>query len=97
MRIEFLDPAQEEFSQAVRYYDSQSIAPGDRFVREVVKALHRIQDFPRAWPRMSKRSRRCRLTRFPYGLVYQVRGNVILIVAVMHLSCKPDYWRDREL
>jgi hypothetical protein len=32
----------------------------------------------------------------PYGLVYQVRSDKILILAVMHLSRRPDYWRDRE-
>jgi plasmid stabilization system protein ParE len=97
MRVEFLVPAQHELGEAVSFYDAQSPSLGDRFVREVVRALHRIQDFPRAWPRMSKRSRRCRLTKFHYGLVYQIRKDSVLIVAVMHLSRKPGYWRDREV
>ncbi len=79
MRIEFLDPHRKN---SVR---PSAITTPSRSLLETGKALHRIQDFPRAWPRMSKRSRRCRLTRFPYGLVYQIRGDVILIVAVMHL------------
>jgi hypothetical protein len=38
---------------------------------------------------------RCRVNRFPYGLVYEVSGEEIVIVAVMHLHRRPGYWRDR--
>jgi mRNA-degrading endonuclease RelE of RelBE toxin-antitoxin system len=39
--------------------------------------------------------RRCRLRRFPYGLIYAIDEGDILIVAVAHTHRRPDYWRDR--
>jgi hypothetical protein len=45
---------------------------------------------------MSADSRRCRFNRFPYGLVYQVIDDEILILAVMHLHRYPTYWDHRQ-
>jgi toxin ParE2 len=39
--------------------------------------------------------RRCRLGRFPYGLIYTLDNGDILVLAVAHLHRRPDYWRDR--
>jgi plasmid stabilization system protein ParE len=44
----------------------------------------------------SKRFRRCLIHRFPYGLIYVLKGNKITIVAVMHLARKPGYWHRRS-
>jgi len=45
---------------------------------------------------LSKHTRRCLVHRFPYGVIYQVTGEVILIIAVMQLNRKPGYWRGRS-
>ena len=39
--------------------------------------------------------RRCRMNRFPYGLIYAVDNGDILVLAVAHLHREPGYWRDR--
>lgn len=95
MVIEFLAPAQLELKEAVAYYDSQERGLGVQFVREVRRTLERIVEFPEAWSPLSKRTRRCRTNKFPYGIVYQVRGETILVVAVMHLHREPRSWRGR--
>jgi len=73
VRTVVLDPAaRDELAEAVANYDAQRAGLGDEFLHEVKRTVTRIRDFPEAWPTMSRRSRRCRVTRFPYGLVYQV-------------------------
>jgi len=62
---------------------------------EIKKTLERISQYPNAWFKLSNRTRRCRTNRFPYGVIYQVRKNILLIVAVMHLSREPETWKSQ--
>ncbi len=92
---EFLEPAQIELEEKVKCYNEQQAGLGYDFAKEVADTIARILRYPEAWTKLSKRTRRCRTKRFPYGVVYQNRGNKILVVAVGHLRRKPWYWRDR--
>jgi len=96
MEIKFLTIAEEELLSAIDYYNEQQMGLGFEFADEVQRTLDRIVEFPEAWVALSKRSRRCLVNRFPYGLVYQKRTDFILIVAVMHLNKEPHSWRDRK-
>ncbi|UCF35687.1 MAG: type II toxin-antitoxin system RelE/ParE family toxin [Acidobacteriota bacterium] len=93
MKIHFLRPAEVEFREAVDYYNRQSPGLGFEFAAELKRAIERIKSHPEAWHRLSENTRRCRLNRFPYALVYAVDGKQLLILAVMHLSRHPDSWR----
>jgi plasmid stabilization system protein ParE len=95
MRIDFLDPAKIEFAEAIAFYNQESEGLGYRFAAEVRKALSRIVQYPHAWTPLSKRTRRCRTNGFPYGVIYQVRDDVILVIAVMHLHRNPESWKSR--
>jgi len=95
MNVEFLDPAEAELGEAVVFYNGESEGLGYEFAAEVNRTLARIVEHPLAWTMLSKRTRRCRTNRFPYGLLYQVRGDVILVVAVMHLHRDPICWENR--
>lgn len=95
MEIIFLASAEDEFADAIYYYNTQSEGLGFEFAAEVKRTIERIIQYPEAWTKLSKRSRRCRTNRFPYGVIYQKREEVLLIVAVMHLSREPQAWRSR--
>lgn len=92
---DFLEPAQIELEDKVRYFDEQQAGLGYEFAKEVAGTITRILRYPKAWAKLSKRTRRCRTKRFPYGGIYQIRADKILIVAIAHLKRKPFYWRDR--
>jgi ParE toxin of type II toxin-antitoxin system, parDE len=95
MNVEFLAPVRIEFAEAVRHYETQRPGLGDEFAAEVQRTIERILQYPEAWSLLSRRTRRCPTNRFPYGIIYQVRGDTLLIIAVMHLHRAPLSWRSR--
>ena len=95
MEIIFLPVARVELADAISYYNSQSEGLGYEFAAEVKRTLERIVQYPDAWSKLSKRTHRCRTNRFPYGIIYQIRKEILLIVAVMHLSREPETWKSR--
>ena len=95
MEIDFLAPAEAEFVDAVVYYNMQSEGLGFEFAAEIKRTIERIIQYPEAWPRLSKRTRRCRTNRFPYGVIYQLREEKLLIIGVMHLGRDPQIWKSR--
>lgn len=70
MRIRFLETARIELDDAIEYYNYEVPGLGDAFLTEVLNALDRIGKYPEAWQPSSKRTRRCQIRRFPYGIMY---------------------------
>lgn len=95
MRVRFLEIAEIELDEAIRWYQTQASGLGDVFLIEVLAAADRIAHHPDAWQLLDEGVRRCRLNRFPYGLIYAVENGDVLVLAVAHLHRRPDFWRDR--
>ncbi len=98
MNVTFLQPAEYELDQAVNYYNSELVGLGDLFQHEVLRAMARIKAFPRAYQILSKRTRRCLISKFPYGVIYHYKEieDEIIIIAIAHLHRKPEYWQQRK-
>jgi len=94
MKYRFLARAEDDLVEAFDYYEKAAAGLGAEFLSEIERAIARILLQPQAWARVSKNHRRCRLRRFPYGLIYAITGEEILITAVFHLHRHPDAWRD---
>jgi hypothetical protein len=70
MKVGFLGPPETELIEAIAYYNGESEGLGFEFAPEVNRAIVRIIEYPHAWALLSKRTRRCRMNRFPYGVIY---------------------------
>jgi plasmid stabilization system protein ParE len=93
--LDFDPAALAELEQAAEWYDAQRHELRREFLAEVLAGLDRIRELPKAWQLLGRSVRRFRLSRFPYGIVYQVHDDRILIVAIAHLHRKPGYWKRR--
>jgi hypothetical protein len=97
VKYRFHPQAEAELNEAVDYYDACQEGLGLEFAKVVYAAIENICQYPLAWTPLSRNTRRFLLNRFPYGVVYQSKGDGIIIIAVMQLSRKPDYWRRRKV
>jgi plasmid stabilization system protein ParE len=92
----YFDPhARQELKDATLYFSDINPDLGKAFAEDVERTISLILRFPEAWPRVLRSARRCRMQRFPYALLYRIWDEHIEILAVMHLSRQPDYWKDR--
>jgi len=92
---EFHPDARVEYLESVVYYESRQPGLGARFTIEVERTIERIVEAPTRWRKIQGEIRRCLAHTFPYGVLYSVEADHVLILAVMHHSRTPDYWRNR--
>lgn len=95
MKFYFHEDAAAELENAVAYYDECRPGLGLDFAHEVYAAIARIVQFPEAWSPLSKNTRRCLVTRFPYGVIYRVKSDYIEVIAIADLRRRPGSWRSR--
>jgi plasmid stabilization system protein ParE len=95
MTIRLHEDAQQEHEDAADYYNQECPGLGYEFADEVYRTIGRIEDNPEAWQPLSKRTRRCLAHRFPYAVIYQLRSESILVIAIMHLHRDPNTWKGR--
>ena len=91
----FHPQAEEEFANAIDYYESCENGLGLDFADVVLNTIENILAFPTAWPILEDDIRRCQTHRFPFAILYAIEPESIYILAVMHLHQGPNYWKDR--
>lgn len=96
MPVEFHPDAEWELTEAQAWYRQRSDVAAQAFALEIDHALRSITEAPERWPKMQRGERRFLLARFPYSILYRIRGNDIFIIAVAHLKRRPGYWRSRR-
>ncbi len=96
MTFSFHPEAEEEFLEAIEFYEERESGLGYDFSVEVFAAIRSIVAHPVSWPVVEDDIRRCLTNRFPFGLLYSLEPNGIFIVAVMHQRRRPGYWKDRQ-
>lgn len=95
MNYEFHPEALDEYEDAARYYAGCQAGLELRFINCVESALRSVVEAPLRWRCFEEDVRRCLVRVFPYAVLYSVEPDYVLIIAVMHCSREPGYWRHR--
>ena len=93
--VVFLPQAEQEMLEAARFYESQTAGLGIDYLSEVERAVQTIAESPTKCPVIEGELRRRLIRRFPFGILYRIEPEEIVIIAVAHLRRKPWYWRKR--
>ncbi len=85
-----------EYEEAARYYAAQQPGLDLRFIACIEDAIALICEAPERWRVFAGREVRRVLTQvFPYGILYTIEPDHVLIIAVAHYSREPGYWQHR--
>ncbi len=97
MNVALEHDAENEMLEAARYYEQQQAGLGSDFLDEVEAGIERIAAGSDrfGYYRGSTTVRSVRLERFPYRLLFVLEPERAVIVAVMHLHRRPNYWKKR--
>ena len=95
MRYIFHPEALEDYEDAVEYYAEISPDLANAFINSIENGIKRILSHPEGWQAVEEDVRRHLTKRFPFGIYYTIEGDYISIVAVMHMSRRPGYWKHR--
>lgn len=93
--VRFHPLAEQEALAAFRWYEERNALVAEIFIIELDAAMGLIAESPRRWPRIRGRYRRFVLARFPFNIVYILRGEFVEVVALAHHRRRPGYWAGR--
>ena len=91
-RLKFSTRVLRKIGEAQEWYELQSPGLGEEFIAAIELQLKRLEQAPQLYAEVIPRVRRALLPRFPYGLFYAVRGDLVHILAVLHDARNPSRW-----
>ncbi len=91
-RLNFSERALREIGEAQEWYEFQNPGLGEEFIAAMELQLKRLEQAPLLYAEIIPRVRRALLPRFPYGLFYVVRGDLVHVLAVLHDARSPNRW-----
>ena len=95
MNIVLIPPADKELDDAINYYNEEIPGLGDAFYEEFIKAADLLSMFPNIWRKVGDNTRRAKIKKFPYLILYVVEKGDILITCIAHQHRDPRYYNQR--
>jgi len=93
-----LAAASSELAAAAEYYESRQSGLGGEFIAAFNDAVQLLLTHSRAGqllPESDHELREFPLARFPFQLIYLLRRDELVIVAIAHNRRRPFYWNSR--
>jgi toxin ParE1/3/4 len=87
--------ANVELTAAAKHYACERIELGREFLRAFRSAKDALAQQPDRFSYLEKPVRRVRVPGFPYRVVYEEMEDHIHVLAIMHESREPGYWKAR--
>ena len=93
--LRILSDVVAEAREARLWYAQRSETAAERFMHDLDRAIEQIVQTPERWPTHLHGTRRYRMNRFPFLVVYRAYPDRIDVIACQHAKRRPGYWRHR--
>ena len=93
--IHFHPDVESDIKGSFSWYEDELEGLGLQFISELEQGFDAISFTPATWVTFEHDFRRYILARFPFSVVYKEEENEVYVVAVMHNSRNPEYWKER--
>ncbi len=85
-----------DIAAAFDWYEKEHAGLGYEFLGELRATYNRIADGPLKYQHLRSGIRRALVRRFPYGVYFAIEDDVIVVLAVLHVSRDPAEWQRRR-
>ena len=92
LRLKFSARALRETGEAYTWYESQNPGLGEEFLAAIDLQLKRLEQAPSQYAEVIAGVRRALLPRFPYGVFYATRNDLVHVLPVVHTARSPRRW-----
>lgn len=97
MRVKLHPEARADLKEAKAFYRHRSPLAAVAFAQAIDAAIARIAEAPLRYPIGEHDTHEHVLPwRFPYTVVYRLRDNLVIVIAVAHHSREAGYWQNRS-
>lgn len=93
--IDFRKEAISEVSEAIDWYRQRSMQSAAKFNERLDKAIAGIEADPARYAKIHLDFRYILVFGFPYTVIFQIRSDYIMVLAIAHTSRRDKYWMDR--
>ena len=85
-----------DIAAAYQWYETDRVGLGLEFLDQLGAAYDRIAEDPFAYQDLEAGIRRALLRRFPYAVYFAIEAEVVVVLAVLHVSRNPAEWQRRR-
>ena len=88
-KLEIKDEARQDILSASTWYAQKAEGLNIKFIQEFEITLNVIRKNPKTYKRIYKHFRQAQLHKFPYVIIYEYQGNIIVVYSLFHLKQDP--------
>ena len=85
-----------DVAAAYQWYESERAGLGAQFLNQLSVTYDRIAEDPLRYQDLESGIRRALLRRFPYAVYFAVESDLVVVLAVLHVSRAPAEWQRRR-
>ena len=87
--------ARVDFDEAFDWYEQQRAGLGVEFAERVQVVFNSISAMPELHATVYRDVRKALVRPFPYSVIYRIRNNRVIVLAVFHNKRDPKIWQSR--